>query len=141
MPLLFNFEPHPTGILTLYTRTLPCKWWCPLILVEKAMVQMGKMYLLRSPAQFGGSPLRNRTSRRRTRARAIFWHRTCAGQSRHTDRHFGMQGTLKRWKVGSDMWQRLKIMYQNGTFVNGTKHSNLRNPGSLILSHTHVVFF
>ena len=26
-----------------------CKWWVPLILVEKAMFQMGKMYLLRSP--------------------------------------------------------------------------------------------
>ena len=26
-----------------------CKWWCPFILVEKAMFQTGKVYLLRSP--------------------------------------------------------------------------------------------
>ena len=38
-----------TGILTLYTSTLPCKWWFPYILVEQAMFQMGKMYLLRIP--------------------------------------------------------------------------------------------
>ena len=34
--------PIQTGILTVNT---PCKWWCPFILVEKAMFQMGKMYL------------------------------------------------------------------------------------------------
>ena len=41
-----------TGILTLYTSTLPCKWWLPFILVEKAMFQMGKMYLVRSPGKY-----------------------------------------------------------------------------------------
>ena len=30
-----------TGILTLYTWTLPCKWGCPFFLVEKTMFQMG----------------------------------------------------------------------------------------------------
>ena len=37
------------GILTFYTWTLPCKWWLPFILVEKAMFQICKMYLLSSP--------------------------------------------------------------------------------------------
>ena len=46
--------------------TLPCKWWCPFIWgVEKAMSQVGKMYLLRSPVlvvlsqQPGGHRLQN----------------------------------------------------------------------------------
>ena len=30
----------------------PCKWWFPFMMVEKIMFQMGKTYLLRSPAQF-----------------------------------------------------------------------------------------
>ena len=29
-------------------------------------------------------------------------------------------------------------MYQNGTLISGTKDYHLRNPGSLILSHTHM---
>ena len=29
-----------SGILALYSSTLPCTWWFPCILVEKAMVQM-----------------------------------------------------------------------------------------------------
>ena len=41
------------GVLTCCTCTLPCKWWCPFILVEKALFQMGKMHPLRSPVVFG----------------------------------------------------------------------------------------
>ena len=39
-----------TGILTLYTWTLPCKWWCPFVLVlKKQHVSNGcNMYLLRA---------------------------------------------------------------------------------------------
>ena len=49
------------GILTLYTSTLPCTWWCHLILVEKAMFQMGNMYLWRSPVKMG--PFNSKSSR------------------------------------------------------------------------------
>ena len=38
---------HITRILALYT-------WSPIILVEKTMFQMGKMYLLRSHISMGG---------------------------------------------------------------------------------------
>ena len=33
-----------------------CKWWCPFILVEEAMFQMGEMYLVRSHVEAGDQP-------------------------------------------------------------------------------------
>ena len=38
------------------------------------------------------------------------------------------------------MWLWLKNTYQNGTLGNGTKDYIPRNPGSSILSHTHVSY-
>ena len=39
---LATLQQMAIGILTLYTGTLPCKWWCPFILVEKAMFSNGQ---------------------------------------------------------------------------------------------------
>ena len=36
---------------TIHLNIATCKWWFPFILVEKAMFQLGKMYLLRSPVE------------------------------------------------------------------------------------------
>ena len=48
------FDPQPQGSgCIIHLNIATCKWWCPFILVEKAMFQMGKMYLLRSPEPFG----------------------------------------------------------------------------------------
>ena len=41
-------------------------------------------------------------------------------------------------KMQIQKWLWLKNMYLNGTLVNGTKDSDLRNPSSLILSHTQI---
>ena len=51
----------------------PCKWWFPFIFAEKAMFQMGKMYLLRSPVSCWGhlQPLSLCSASRM--CRATFW--------------------------------------------------------------------
>ena len=47
---VFGFLSRDPYIIHLSIAT--CKWWFHFILVEKAMFQMGKMHLFRSPVQF-----------------------------------------------------------------------------------------